>query len=457
MEQTTGEKKRKNSAVIFVAVVIVMFAGSTIALLFSGALNPQEPSNPNPSNPSDPQIPGLDFESKNFDAKVIEVLPELIIAGQTKETNPSKIDSEIAQIPGIRGLVNASYVGNPGATMTYKMTLSLAPNAKSSEVFASIQEKSVLMTGIQSIGTALIELPAQISVTNSDFNIDKNYTPKQKLTAAFVSVGTETGDLLSVSLKVNIANDIAGNPQVFEVSNQTALPKSFFENAIAKVTSLDRKLFAQGTMKYGNYIDENSLKSQLNFSDFKINSAIVPALGKSITFSVTAVDSNYDLNIVKDRIESANLKDLNSFEIGKGENNFTIDALANDNSDLNALENGIIRQLMESSFKKSQISIQAPESQFFLDLNLTAENSQESFDYLQGFFKPKGIAIETFQPANTDLSSVFIKDLNASLPVDSNSFQVIGKPGHSIGQDINFSMQIQVQRGKIIQVQGMES
>ena len=455
MEQTAGEKKRKNSAVIFVAGVILMFAGSTIALLFYADQPPEQPSNP--SDPNNPQTPGLDFESQNFDAKVIEVLPELIIVGQTKETNPSKIDSEIAQIRGIRGLTAAEYVGTPGATLQYKMTLSLDPNAKSSEVFSKIQETSTLLTGLQSIGTALIELPAQITVTNQDLNIDKNYTPKQKLTAAFVSVGTEAGDLLSVSLKVNIANDIAGNPQVLEVSNLTAQPKSFFENASAKVTFLDKKLYVQGTMNYKNYIDENSLKPQLSFSDFKISSATVPALGKSITFSVSGIDSNFDLNIVKDKIEGADLKDLNSFEIGKGESNFTIDTLANDNADLNALEKGIIQQLEGLNFSRSQISFQEPESQFFLDLNLTADNAQKSFDYLKEFFQPKGIVIEAFQPLSTDLNSIFIKDLNASLPVDSNSFQVIAKPGHSVGQDINFSLQIQVERGKIIQVQGMES
>jgi hypothetical protein len=95
-------------------------------------------------------------------------------------------------------------------------------------------------------------------------------------------------------------------------------------------------------------------------------------------------------------------------------------------------------------------------SSFFLDLNLSSENSRPAFEFLQAFFTSKSIEFSAVQPLSIEISSIFIKDLNKTFALDSNSLSIQAKPGHSLSDAIDLNIGLIVQCGKILQAQGSE-
>jgi len=379
-----GKMTSKTMAVIFAAVVIVLFMTATLALVTSAmeeeAKNPKQPS-VNPNN-AGPQAPSLDFESQEFEAVVKYSLPALIIIGDTKEASAEKIDAQFAAIDGVRGIdkTQSAFVGNEGGTLKYKETLVLENDADKTAVFNEIQQKITLLQNMQPISMVVIQLPETLTVTNSDINLSKEFTPAQRNVQAFSSLGTTDGDMIKAVLKVTLSNDVPLQMQAFENSNMTGQAMTFFENPVAKITELDRLIYVQGDMNAENFIDENALKQGLQKEE------------------LYAIDS---VNV--------QVYDENTHEAG-----------------------------------------------FFAQLALNSEDSRPAFEFLQAFFAGKKILFKAAQPAKTDLNAVFVHDLNQSIGTNSESLWIMAKTGHSVGEDLNFSLMISVQRGKIVSSQGAE-
>lgn len=376
-----GKMSSQTMALIFAGVVIVLFMTATFALI-TYAMEDEANKPKAPSNDSGPQAPGLEFESTELETAVKYSLPALIIIGDTREANPSKIDAELAAIEGVRGIDGSQsmFVGSENGALKYKATLVLENEADKAAVFSEIQQKATLLQNMQPISMVIVELPDSMIVTNPDINLSKEFKPAQKNAQAFSSLDTVEGDLIKVVVRVLLSNDVPLQVQAFESSNITGQAQTFFETPEAKITELDKTLYLQGDLNAGNFADENSLKQGIaNESLYSIES-----------FSLQVFDEN------------------------------------------------------------------SHEASFTAQLSLNSEDSKPAFEFLKGFFEPKGISFQAAQPLLTNLDSVLVEELGQSLDINSESLWVMAKPGHHVGEDFNFSLMISVQRGKITAAQGAE-
>ena len=450
------EKSRKYALAFSVFIIIIILASSLIVLVGSGVTGDENQPPASNSNSNTPSAPSVQFKADNVGVSVSEVFPQVILVGQTQESNYARIDSELALVDGVKGIIQSSYVKIEVQGLTYKAELALDPNANVAEVVGRIVQNSKLLSNVEAVAVGLVELPSSIEVVNSDLNLSKTFTPEQHFAEAFLSVSTLKGDLIKAALNVSFANEVSSNLQVFESENLASQPQFFSVSVKARIVSLESKLLVQGEMGFENYVGSNALRDSLSFQDFAVNSLNVQELQKSMVVRVSGVQSGFDTNTVRDAITAAGLNGVSSFEVGSGEGSFSIDIALADNADLNSLESSIKSILLQASIQESQASFERPSAGFMLDLNLTAGNSLASFNFLQDFFSPKSIKFQAFQSLTTDLNSVFVQDLNSSLAIDGNSLQVFAKPGHSLDEEVSFTLQVQVLRGRIVQAQGVE-
>lgn len=449
------DRSQKYAITFAVFIAFVMLA-SSLVVFFGKNNSDNTPSNPsdNTSNPN--AAPSVSFDSESFDANVSDVFPQIIVFGQTSEAIPGNIDAELVSIQGVTRISQSGYVGNPSSILSFKAELLLDPNSNVEEVFSRIVQGSKLLSNIQGVRIGLVELPSRIEVKNTDLNISRTFTPEQHFAQAFLSITTQKGDSIKASLNVSLANDVSSNLQVIETENSTSAPQFFSETVKAKVVELQKKLLVQGSMGFDNYVDSEGLKQSLISQEFLFNTANVSPLMKALTVKAKQPIPQVDVNEVKDSLDLAKIQDLNSFSVEKSEQDFTITASLKDGASLKNAQDSIKKVLSDFNISESSITFEPPEMPFMLDLNLSTTNSQAAFASLNDFFGPKGINFEAVQPLKTDLASVFIKDLNSTLPVDSNTLTVLAKPSHSIGEEIEFTLQVQVVRGIITQAQALE-
>ena len=440
------EKQRKY-ALAFSAFIIIILIGSSLIVFLSADNTQQTP----PTQPPSTQAPGtaLQFESGEFDANIFEMLPYLVLAGQTSETIIGKIDAELASIQGVRGLQSSQYVGNPSQTLTYKAELALQPGSSPASVLLEITQSSKLLGNIQGAGLALLQLPAEIPVINQDLNVSKTYSPTQSVSQAFVSAAGLKGDSIKAVLSVSFTNEVPSNPQVFETSNPALQPSSHFARASAKILALEKTLLAEGSMSFENYLDSESLQQVLESQDFNVGVVQSQEIDRTLTASF-AKPEQLDLNALQSALDSAGIPDLNSSSLEENFGEISISAFFNPSASLSSLEAGISKILQDFNVQGESVSFSRPSANFSLSLSLDSENSLQASKDLNSLLSGKGILLqETVQPVSIDLNEIFAEDLNATLLIDSQSIAAFASPGHNVGEEVEFLIGFSVLRGVI--------
>jgi hypothetical protein len=431
----------------FSLLVAMLMVGSIVG--FTAFYQFPEPEqNPGPG-PEEPPTT-LDYTAEEVEATAVDMLPTLVIWGETSETDITAIDSSILALEGITRVRGKFVEGQSslGTGYLYSAEIGFSSGLEAEDVAKMVEEKTSL-ENVLGVTYALVELPETIRLETVDetLGLSRDYNFSEGVTEAIVELWTREGDSLLVSVDATLVGNQASNIVVMEQENLTAKPvfqKAFLE---APVDSLEPELLFSAFFSYSQLDSLQGLEADIN------------SLGGIEGSAVSVPEVLPKISLFGESVEETAFTELESFL-----------------QDLNAavsLENdplgGYAAFRAETTSQQFEEFVALVESKL-ADLNIEAEVFRESGNLsgtaeissadsgqpghaLENLFEEKGLEFEIWQPGTASISE--IKDENTVYSVNV-PVQGFFKTGHSIGETVPLDVQYSLVRGGISSIQATE-
>jgi len=438
---------------LFIAVIMIgSIVGFTAFYTF-----PDQDTGPAGDQSQIPQQPtAFGFYAENVEAEVYQELPSIMIQAETKETNISAVNSEIAGIAGIKR-VSGKFEQAPytilGTGFVYTAEIGFEANFDSDYVLEKLKEETSL-ENISGSKFSLVELPKIVPMKSIDAELDlsHDYNFSENLAEAIIDLGTIEGDSILVTIRATVIGNETSDLIVIESENFTAAPVTKSVELNAEVALLEQTILFQAGLLYTNIDSISSLEEDANAIEGIANATVFsqnPEASLSITFS-EAVDET-----ALTEFESF-LNDLNALNVSTAEDRLSTNV-------------SFTAGISSNEFSEKLSSIEAKLSELALDAVLeeatgivsgeveleTAEAGQVS-SKLNALFNSKGLEAEQFQPGKLSLTEIPDPDSEQTFPVENGTVQAFLKPGHSIGEQASVEVTFSLVRGLLDYAEAVE-
>ena len=436
-------------------IVVTIFTLTSIvgfAVLQGSSYNQNKDSVGVPDIQNQQQPKTITFQAKKLEAQIDKFLPSIKVIGVSNEPNLKKTSEKISNISGVLGIRNTFFNQDPSSkTLLYNAELSIKQESFD-EITSQIRGFEEF-SRVEFARKALLKLPSTIKIKNTALELERDFTFSEPFSEAVVLVSSQEGDFLMVDLSLTLQGEKLLDIEAFQVDN-LSLKKAPHNplNISSQLLDLNKSIVFSGKKSYTGF-DLNKIEKDLN-SIKNVKSSIVEVNFKNSIFTVNFIkDENRDLNKLKGTLMS--LSSLRFLGLEEKENNVV------------SLNFAPVKKF--NSFKKqatvllSDLNIEDlnfinPNVLFLGEIILFSnESSVKTTKEISKVLNSYNLTGFDFrQTANIELKEIFDSDLNKNYVIDSNKVSALVKPGHSIEDEINFTLRYFTQRNKVSTAQAIE-
>ncbi|MDO8633858.1 MAG: hypothetical protein Q7K34_01035 [archaeon] len=445
----------KKLFVIFIAVVMV---GSIFAVfLYGGNLNnsPQPP----PAPPVDgSQTTAVDFEAAGVAAKVVRLFPTIVVTLPTTETDKTVLDSRLAGVQGIAGLLSSRFsqagdpTGSGGLSLIYVAELSVS----SDESTLDLADRVSAVEGFEKaevIRAGFVSLPTQVTFSNQ-LGLTQGHVFESPFSNAYLSAETLAEDEVEVFLQASLAADSLQSIIAIEEKNISASPKQASVAEPLPIDSLEPQLAASfvGSEEILAVGATAALEEELLALFPDSNSAIVSLGFFSPALEIT-LDKNYSSFQEDFKTVLTDFNGVIDFDLSLDENKLLV--FLGQETFLETKQK-IFDEFASLNFGVLGSKGPAVPMEAAIDFQTTvlSENALK----LSGFLSSKPFSgANVFQPASFSAVSFTEPDSNSVYSLEKGSFSGLVFPTHAVGETVNLSINFVATRGKIISINAKEN
>lgn len=399
---------------IFSIGIVLLFVGSIFAIITTGGDRPRPGSDIN--GDLNVNLTPVNYTSQ-FDANVLEVFPQIIVAGKPVDYDHTAIDDKLLELQGLKSR-NIAFRQVDEENISAVINLNIVAEKKE-EIISKIKELNIIEEPIEIYQHALLSVPAEVNFTN-DANQTIDYAFGAIPIEGIINVETIKEDNIAVTCFATFTGQKLVSATGIEMYNNSSSPQMLISSGDFNVIDYDDVVYSHIDFEF-NEIDSNTgsdqdieYKINKKYPNSKVTSEITKPLifknGDNNTEKITET-----LNNVKTMIET-NAKDRNitddfdsSFDFEVDENTTTITFENNfkqgfHNYVLSAITHAIDYELTASD-NTEQVIVQMPviTANIEFETNIDKEKIAEIVNK-----KPEELNLKTI--ANVDTSDLVIEN-----------------------------------------------
>jgi len=452
--------EKKQILIIFIAIIMI---ASIIGFAVTSSQNTNK-TNTNTEQKPSTEEPVLEFSASNVEGTINSLLFSGLIIGCTSKQDLTEINRELLKIKTIKAITSSMFFKEPRLcnNLGFRAEMVFDSNTDFSLLSNEVQEKAGL-SNIVIYRKAIVKIPQNVKLKGAgiaaDLNITKDFNFSQPFVEAFVEPNTLEKDNVLVDLQLQLKGNQIVSVNAFVSQNLSLY--SFHEiERTTKLFSLEKKIVFE--LKNAEYDGFNTAEIEARLKDLN---EVSNALIKVSDLSKFSVIVNYsDLNsidfnkleffsLVEEKLKT--LPEIKSIELSEPTNNSsTFRVLIDWNTSVNLIElqNKIKELLFSFGLKEKRISITNPVATIQGEIDITVTETKELADKINKLLFPR-IVPELHQLAKIAFSK--LEDQNeffyAEEPIDA-----VILTGHSMLDDINFTIRFAAERDKIVQALAIE-
>lgn len=439
---------------LFVLFISFIMLSSIFAFVFLSSTFNQTPSPPT-TLPPEENPTGIQFEAQSVPAKVVRLLPLVIISSRTTEPDISKINNGILGLESVNSIAESYYAQDPTATgglsLVYVANVSLKEDADTEKLLADLYGLP-FFEAPELLRAGLISLPKTVSFENKELSLSQVHEFSNPLSNAFLSPLTRKDDEITASLQATISGQTLLDLTAIEETNITATPsqKAFVQEL--PVSGLSENLFVSFTAPADFLGKEKETETEITES---VENAIEATISKN-SFGALSLQLviDRDLNVFRQDIETL-LADVNSIQ--------SLDFLPDQNTLVVLIEetsfSGTKQAILEklSSINFSPSSVSDPRVPYSAQVTFSSNALAVPSSMLVQLLEQKGMAeISMFQQSTFETQLFFDADSNESFEFPGQNFSALILPTHSVGSPVTLEVSLSISRGEIVSVNAIE-
>jgi hypothetical protein len=374
----------------------------------------------------------------SFDTKTLAELNALRLIVMTDSVDKDAIDAKVTKIEGVSRTSSRLTKLTDFEGWFYFAEIYLkkgtdpsiiADNILALEIFSQTPEER------QIVKYMTIIAPEKAKLTNTDLNISRDYNFESTTVSALVNLDTLAGDEISVSGTISLIGKTISALELIEENNLTTSPKQYTIKQKLELKELEESVMFEGEREVNLYLIQSELQNELKLIDENSIVYLYPF------DTIIKINSNNEFS------EETLLK----FEEILGVNSINTEdkkiIFIDFNSELVSKVYQEIKLIVESEDFTSEIILP---KETVVGTTIISKSNE-----VQEILLNKGFSPKFMQSANFFLEKINIPELGEEFDFNS-SFPARIKTNHKIGEEVELTLTISIQRDKIIQVTGIE-
>lgn len=439
---------------IFSILLVLLFVGSIFAIMTTGGDRAKPGSDIN--SDLNVNLTPVNYNAQ-FDANVLEVFPQIIVAGKPVDYDQASIDNKLLELQGLKSK-NVSFRQTEDGSINVVITLNILADKKQ-EIVSKIKELNIIEEPIEMYQYALLSVPAEVNFTN-DNNQEILYSFGATPIEGIINIETLKEDNISVACYATFSGQKLLSATGIEMYNISSYPQMLISSGDFNVISYDDIIYSEINFDF----NENNMGGSVDqYLEYKINkeypnSKVTLEVTKPLIFNNgnnNKEEITETLNNIK-TTTAKQMKDLNatgdfnnSFDFEVDENTTTV-TFGNyfKHNFLNYILNKILfdlKYLPESGYTDNPLIVQRPVITANIEFETNYVDKEKLAEILNK--KPEDLNLKTL--VTVDTSNLIIE--NKKYNYEETSTQALV----DYPQDLNkttLTLQIQayVQRDNIL-------
>ncbi len=280
-----------------------------------------------------------------------------------------------------------------------------------------------------------ISAPQSVKLSNPDSNISRDYNFESTTVSALVNLDTMPGDNISVSGTIKLIGKAISGLELIEENNLTNSPKQYVVKQKLTLSELEDNVMFEGEREVNSYLSQKELENELHLID---ENAFVYLYPFNPIIKISSSNEISDELILE--LENINgVKSVNA----EDKKNISIDF----NVELVSQVYPKINSLIETEDFSSEIIL--PKETVYGTTVISKSND------VQEILLQKGFSPVFVQGASFFLEKITIPELSKEFDFNS-TFPARIKTNHKVGEEVELTLTISIQREKIVQITGIE-
>lgn len=439
-------------------IIVIIMVGSTVGFAsFYFTQLPQEPQIKQPDKPAEDEGQ-TQYSADDVDGTVLEVIPRLLVSGETKDFNIDNIDKEIRSLDGVvtvrSGFKEQAIVGDK---LTYIAAVELKADAKPLDFAQQLEANVKSLEGVSAFPVALVEIQRQLTVFNKEKNLTRMQNFPDGLIQAYVSPDVEKNDKVTLTINIQYVGGNFADAVAFQKENLSSKPFVKSLELSLPIESLEAKLVVNATSTFSASIDKNAVEKSLkDFSgatsaeaEFKEDeSQLVVEFADAVDFVKAFADINSGINAIGGVAVT-----------GVNEETAAMQLNFEQTADYVKLKDSVTNAISKSGFKQSDFTLHEPQISLRADLNFMADADLPKLaPKLEDLLKKAGfVKVNVYALAIFESDAFSFADENKTLVNPKQTFRAAVLPGRQAGEKVNLLLNIFGQRSSILYVDAKET
>lgn len=251
---------------IFSIAIVLLFVGSMFAIMTTGGDRTKPGSDIN--SDLNVNLTPVNYTAQ-FDANVLEVFPQIIVAGRPVDYDQAAIENKLLELQGLKSK-NISFRQAEDGNINLVITLNILAEKKQ-EIVSKIKEINIIEEPIELYQYALLSVPADVNFTN-DSNQTIEYSFGATPIEGIVSIDTLKEDGISVSCFASFTGQKLVSATGIEAYNNSSSPQMLVSSGDFNVIDYDAQIYleAQTMLIYSKDKNEIEEKIKTDYNDTEI-------------------------------------------------------------------------------------------------------------------------------------------------------------------------------------------
>ncbi len=253
---------RVDKKTAFSIFIVLLCVGSMFAIITRGfgGDESQEPL-------ADLNTEPVNYQAQ-FDAKVLDVFPQIIVAGRPVYYEENAINDKLLDIQGIKKK-NTSFRQAEDGNISVVITLNVVAEKKQ-EIISEIREIEIIEEPIEIYQSALLEAPEDVNFSN-DLNQSIEYYFGATPIEGIVNINTVKGDDITVVCYASFSGQQLISATGIEIYNSSNAPQMLFSSGEFDVVSIEPIIYLQTDINSDDNQTIAILENKLKDYNFEIN------------------------------------------------------------------------------------------------------------------------------------------------------------------------------------------
>ncbi|HOZ35816.1 MAG TPA: hypothetical protein PLK55_02435 [archaeon] len=284
---------------IFSIAIVLLFVGSMFAIMTTGTNRTKPGSDIN----SDLNV---NFTPVNyttqFDANVLEVFPQIIVAGMPVDYDQTTIENKLLELQGLKSK-NISYRQAEDGNINVVITLNITAEKKE-EIVSKIKELEIIKEPIELYQYALLSVPADVNFTN-DSNQTIEYSFGATPIEGIVNIDTLKEDSIFVSCFATFTGQKLVSATGIEGYNNSSSPQMLVSSGDFNVIDYGAQIYLEAQTMLIYPKDKTEIEAEIKI-DYN-NTEITYNFTQNLIYTLTEDKNKEELKNALDNLKNEKL------------------------------------------------------------------------------------------------------------------------------------------------------